>query len=67
MALGRCPPGVGILLKRLMQGRPWEGEESVSANDGKKDREASLQEAMGVGLFNFWRLLHFWRIHYIRR
>ncbi|KAL8450526.1 hypothetical protein Emag_003155 [Eimeria magna] len=29
--------------------------------------DRSLEESMGVGAFNFWRLLHFWRVHYMRR
>ncbi|KAL8270971.1 hypothetical protein Esti_005126 [Eimeria stiedai] len=31
-------------------------------NDGRL-----IEESMGVGAFNFWRLLHFWRVHYMRR
>lgn len=62
LVCGKCPPGVGPLLQRLMQDRESGGIQPFQEED-----EVSLQQRMGIGITNFWRLLHFWRVHYIRR
>lgn len=58
---------VGSLMKKAEKEKPPANLLGRRWGKKAKAEDEAAWKSLGVGVRNFWRLLHFWRVQYLRR